>query len=143
MLVYENIDGNLNGTFDKINENLGMTNVGGEIHPTFADINKDGFLEMAIGNFRGGLTFFTTDLQSQLTSTQQLANPYNFSIFPNPVDEIINLQLDIAMQPRQIRVYNTLGQLLVNQSFTKELAIGNLISGVYTLEVLTLSLIHI
>ena len=137
VLVYENIDGNLSGTFTKTNTNLGEVQVGGEIHPTFADINKDGFLEMAIGNFRGGLTFFTTDLQSQLTSTPYLTNPFLFSIFPNPVDEIITLQLDIAMQPRQIRVYNTLGQLLVSQPFTKELLVNNLANGIYLMEILT------
>ncbi len=137
ILVYENIEGNLNGMFNRSNENLGAINVGGEIHPTFADINQDGFLEMAIGNFRGGLTFFKTNLKSQLTNTQNITDQYDFSIFPNPVDQVITLQLDIALDPRQIRVYNGLGQLVVNQSFTSKLKVGSLTSGMYILEVLT------
>ncbi len=137
ILVYDNLDGNLNGTFTQTNTNFGNVKVGGEIHPTFADIDKDGFLEMAIGNFRGGLTFFKTDLRQQLTNTQNLADYQYFAISPNPVDQVLRVQLDIAVKPRQIRVYNTLGQLIVNQYFTKELAISNLTSGVYVLEVLT------
>ncbi len=137
ILVYDNLDGNLNGTFTQTNTNFGNIKVGGEIHPTFADIDKDGFLEMAIGNFRGGLTFFKTDLRQQLTNTQNLADYQYFAISPNPVDQVLRVQLDIAVKPRQIRVYNTLGQLIVNQYFTKELAISNLTSGVYVLEVLT------
>jgi len=65
ILVYEDIEDNLNGAFTKTIANLGNVKVGGEIHPTFADIDTDGFLEMAIGNFRGGLSFFQTNLQSQ------------------------------------------------------------------------------
>ena len=137
ILMYEEIEGNLTGTFTKTNENFGNVKVGGEIHPTFADIDKDGFLEMAIGNFRGGLTFFKTDLKQQLTNIENITNPPNFTISPNPVDQILTLQLDGNTQPTQLRIFNTLGQLVVNQLFTKELVVSNLTKGIYVVELTT------
>jgi len=137
VLVYDDLDGNLEGTFTKTNANLGEIKVGGEIHPTFADIDNDGFLEMAIGNFRGGLNFFKTNLQQQLTSTQDLANPSFFTISPNPVNQILRLQLAIDTNPSQIKIYNAFSQLVVNQQFTKEISVAHLNTGVYVLSLTT------
>lgn len=137
ILVYDNIEGNLTGTFTKKATNFGNIKVGGEIHPTFADIDNDGFLEMVVGNFRGGLNFFKTDLQQQLTNTQNLANSTYFSIFPNPVDQIITLKWELTAKPIQINIYNTLSQLIVNQQFTKEFSVKKLPSGIYIIAIET------
>jgi len=137
VLMYDNIEGNLDGTFTRINENLGNVKVGGQIHPTFADIDKDGFLEMAIGNFRGGLTFFKTNLKEQLTNIENITNLSSFTILPNPVDQILTLQLDDEVKPTQIRIFNTLGQLVVNQLFIKELMVADLTKGIYVIELTT------
>ena len=137
VLVYDNLEGNLNGTFTRKNENFGNVKVGGEIHPTFADIDKDGFLEMAVGNFRGGLNFFKTNLKQQLTNTETITNQPHFTILPNPVEDILTLQLEIDAKPSQINIYNVIGQLVVNQSFAKEVDVNHLMAGVYVIEVMT------
>lgn len=137
ILVYNNIEGNLNGTFTKTIANLGNVKVGGEIHPAFADLDKDGFLEIVIGNFRGGLNFFKTNLRSQLTSTKNLGSASAFTILPNPVDELLTIQIDGAIQPAQIQIYNGVGQLVVNQQFSAKVNVGGLAAGLYLIEVIS------
>ena len=64
ILQYEGIENNVEGTFVEVTNNYGNLVVGTEIHPAFADIDKDGFLEVAVGNIRGGISFFKTDLKN-------------------------------------------------------------------------------
>lgn len=137
MLQYTDLEGNLDGTFIQTSADFGEIKVGGEIHAAFADINNDGFLEAAIGNTRGGLTFFKTSLKNQLTSIDPIDNASFFTITPNPSFQYLKIDLPDAVKPTHLNIYSTNGQLLLAHPFANEIAIVDLAKGIYVLEVVT------
>ncbi|MEM1122410.1 MAG: T9SS type A sorting domain-containing protein, partial [Bacteroidota bacterium] len=134
---YDNIEGNLAEAFNQISTDFGQINLGEEIHLAFADLNQDGRLEVAIGNIRGGISFFETDLKSQITSTINVEELSTFRIAPNPAYETLTIQWASTEQPVTIRILGANGQLVLQQAFSPETAIGNLVDGIYVVEVVT------
>jgi len=135
---YDNLEQNLAGTFNQISIDYGKIHLGEEIHPAFADLNNDGILEIAIGNSRGGVSFFETDLKNQTTSTQIIEEEIvAFTIVPNPTYETLNIQWEIAEKPDQIRIISTNGQIVHEQPYSPQIMIGNLAQGIYVVEVET------
>jgi hypothetical protein len=137
ILRYNNVEGNLAGTFARTDENFGNLTLGTEIHPAFADIDNDGLLEMAIGHFRGGLTFYKTNLKSDITSVNDLTESVALSIYPNPVTNLLSLQLEENIQPTTIKIYNAVGQLMLVQPFQREVDVKTLNKGVFLLEIIS------
>lgn len=137
MYSYDNLEENLTGTFNQTSTNYGNIQVGEEIHPAFADLNKDGILEVAIGNSRGGISFFETDLKEQTTSTTIVEEIATFTIAPNPTYKTLIIQWEIPEEPSHIRIIGANGQVMLQQPFSKEIAIGNLAKGIYVLEIAT------
>ena len=139
LLRYDNIEGNLAGAFTQTATNLGDFNVGQEIHPVFNDIDNDGFLEMAVGNLRGGISFFQTDIQSQTTSTstELIESEIGLAIVPNPATHTLSLQINDLVRPEQVSIYALSGQLVLQQTYSPNLAIGHLPNGMYLLEIST------
>lgn len=135
---YTNIDDNLAGLFLETESNYGQVQTGGENHLSFADINQDGFLEMVVGNIRGGLQFFATDLKSSdntsTTSTNELANASSISIYPNPAAHQLTVEATVPLKITQMKVYNAVGQLLSSMPFSPTIDIRSFQEGVYLLE---------
>ncbi len=137
ILQYNGIEGNVGGAFTEVTNNYGDLITGAEIHPAFADIDKDGFLELAVGNIRGGLSFFKTNLKSQLTDITTLSEETFITVAPNPSNEQLAIEVGAAIEPLQLKIYGVNGQVVVNQSFKSSVFIGNLVAGMYVLEIET------
>ena len=134
---YKNIEGNLSGSFELVNNDFGNLKVGGETHISFADIDRDGFLEMAIGNIRGGLNFFQTDIKSNRTNTETFGAEIALSLFPNPTNDFLNIQINNKAKPLQIVLLNALGQIVLQQPFSGKLNLSILQTGIYFLKIET------
>jgi len=137
ILQYDGIEGNVGGTFTEVTNNYGNLIAGAEIHPAFADINQDGFLELAVGNIRGGLSFFKTNLKNQLTDITTLSAESFITVAPNPTNEQLTIAVGADIEPLQLKIYSVNGQVLINQLFNSTVFIGNLIEGMYVLEIET------
>lgn len=137
ILQYDGIEGNVGGTFTEVTNNYGNLLIGAEIHPAFADIDKDGFLELAVGNIRGGLSFFKTDLKNQLTNTTTLSAETFITLSPNPSNEQLTIAIGGNIEPLQVKIYGINGQVVVNQAFKEVVFIGDLVEGMYVLEIET------
>ena len=59
--VWDDIENNINASFRSVNPNYGQMKEGEIIHLSFADIDADGVLDMAVGNHRGGFSIYETD----------------------------------------------------------------------------------
>ncbi|WP_100610513.1 T9SS type A sorting domain-containing protein [Confluentibacter lentus] len=72
---------------------------------------------------------------SAVLSTESFNKDY-FSMYPNPVKEELNINLNQGLELKQINIYNSLSQYLYS---TKELKINtdNLKSGMYFIEIVT------
>jgi len=113
-------------------ENYGLTAEGQFIRLDLADIDDDNFLEMIIGNQRGGLGIFETDFFVGSSSTDVLTES-NILFYPNPVSDKLFFEGNEAIS---YRVYDASGKLLVAKTNTFEaISFADILPGIYLLEV--------
>jgi hypothetical protein len=113
--VYTDIENNLSGTFTLVNPNLGDTKEGKRSTAAFADLDGDGYLEMVVGNNRGGLSLFTTplDVTAGPSSAFDRSVVQPTRIYPNPARDQITLEWPgKGAAAVEVRLYNALGQWL-------------------------------
>lgn len=88
----------LNGLTTEINEEvdtislaLGMLDVGRRSTPTAADVNGDGLLELFMGNARGGIQAWKTNLVAGSgVSTVEINDAYAVTAYPNPTPGLVH-----------------------------------------------------
>jgi hypothetical protein len=86
---YDNIDGNLSGTFTLSDSMYISWREGGRSACAIADINNDGLYDAIIGNYAGGVSLFLGDNNVSTANVVPEANT-SFNIYPNPArDEFI------------------------------------------------------
>lgn len=109
--VYDNIDNNLNGEFNEVSERYGNIKEGHSTTVAVYDIDNDNFLEMLVGNERGGLSFYNTDIIADVnvsTNNSVTANA-EIEVFPNPSEGIFSFS---NKQTTNYQLYNTSGVLI-------------------------------
>ena len=82
---------------------------------------------------------YVNELECQLNIEQKI-NSENFLVYPNPATNYVNLLVkkDFNPNPKSYFLYNTLGQLIKNETFTKneiKINIHNLEKGLYFLHI--------
>ena len=95
--VYRNIVDNLDGTFEEIDNAYGLLWEGKRTVLSVADIDSDGYLEMVIGNDRGGITLYDTPIiiDKSLPIEELTDNDLEISIYPNPTKNKITVETQI------------------------------------------------
>ena len=88
---YENIDGNLNGTFTLLDTVINREE-GGRVCPSMGDINSDGLFDLLVGNYAGGVSIFFRDNPLALVPPVLEAGP-GIEVYPNPASEQAILQI--------------------------------------------------
>lgn len=136
--VYNGIEGNLTGTFNRDTERMGDVRVGIRTRPAIADIDNDGKLEMVVGNERGGLNAFQTNLWLDSTSPVSESDWMNqLKVFPNPARELLYIQLEQEVQV-SFELISAAGQVVAaqqSQGATVQLSLQGIPAGVYFLQV--------
>ncbi|RMG79631.1 MAG: T9SS C-terminal target domain-containing protein [Bacteroidetes bacterium] len=138
--LYEDIQNNLDGNFLLLNDNFGKLWEGVQTAPALADLNGDGRLEMAIGNRRGGLAFYQTDLPAEtiVATTDKKATP-TLDLFPNPAfGQISIVTRNITVNQTTLHIANMTGQTVLRTALSETettLDISALPSGVYFIQI--------
>ncbi|MEM9889017.1 MAG: T9SS type A sorting domain-containing protein [Bacteroidota bacterium] len=132
--LYDFYGADLNETFELLQAPMGNIKEGSRSHASFSDINRDGKLEVVVGNYRGGLAMYGTDLESDTNVSNQdfIKEIKDFVLFPNPAKDQINWQTNAVFD--QIQVYSVLGQIVLNierSNNISQLDISTLSAGVY------------
>ncbi|MCH2021143.1 MAG: T9SS type A sorting domain-containing protein [Saprospiraceae bacterium] len=138
--MYNNIDGNLSGPFNRVNNVLDSIDVGEESVLAIANINNDTYLEFLIGNKRGGLQLYSESFATSISSLP--VNNNLLKIYPNPTSSDINIKFtDSINEVVLIKVYNMLGQKLYNERIYMDanthMSLKKLMKGTYILSVTT------
>jgi hypothetical protein len=134
---YNNIDNNLTGSFTLLDSTFQNLYEGERCAPVVFDINNDSQLDMIIGNYSGGVSFFIGD---SLAGTQHL-NDLSFvpeiKLFPNPANDNIYFMMDDLLKSQAIKleIMNVQGQTIYSEIYQagtlNTLSTSNLKSGVY------------
>lgn len=124
---YNNLDNNLNGTFNEVDTNVANINTGPNSIATVADLNNDGNLDLISGNKRGGLGFYLGDEHFISTIKENSLN--EIRLYPNPTSGIINVSHNL--KGAQLKIFNLYGQLLLSCSLNSIIDIQNFKPGIY------------
>ena len=137
--LYNGFEGAIDQDFTLNSAQLGGVDVGRRSHPAIADIDNDGKLEMIVGNERGGLEAFQTELRLDSTSpTEEADLSQEILVFPNPASDVLNIQFPYELEG-QVMLFNSMGQLVVKENckgVRHYLKIDGLAAGIYTVQIL-------
>jgi hypothetical protein len=100
---------------------------------TGTDINNDGKLDLLIGNYAGGATWYS---DQAVSISENKPNDISFSIYPNPAHGELNLRFfsDGKNVNHEIEITDVLGKIVyetANNSFSQTLNIKNWQTGMY------------
>ncbi|MEO5643452.1 MAG: T9SS type A sorting domain-containing protein [Bacteroidia bacterium] len=131
---YDNIDGNLSGAFTRSDSMYVSIYEGGKLAPAVADVNNDGWYDMVIGNYAGGISLFYGDT-TVFTGELNLHQTASFSIFPNPANESVTVSTEKTIYSRQFFIVNDLSgkEILRHEIFSQQttIPVAELAAGIY------------
>lgn len=141
--VYDFDRGNANaGAFTKLFERYSDIREGEQTTIALADITNDGKLEMLVGNYKGGVSFYSqSDSIAEPPSSVANFNVNDFVVYPNPTNDKLFVRFkDIPQQEWKISMYNILGSQVYAER--KEISAGTTVvidtqlfeKGIYILE---------
>ncbi|MEN0003777.1 MAG: T9SS type A sorting domain-containing protein [Bacteroidota bacterium] len=137
--TYTDVELSIYESFEPLQESYGRLREGAVTHCDLADIDNDGLYEMVVGNLRGGIAFFETEIEAAdpvSTTSQWLASGY--SLFPNPARDRLFLTSDQS-EERTVKLFNVSGQLMQDYNWNTsqlELDVSDLPKGVYVVQLL-------
>ncbi|MES2568135.1 MAG: T9SS type A sorting domain-containing protein [Bacteroidota bacterium] len=136
--LYDNIDGNLTGTFNEVDTVLFHINEGPRCSPFFEDITNDGNRDLFLGNYAGGLAFFNSSDVNAVGITE-LFNEEMVYVYPNPASEAITISInDHSYSEMSIICFDVLGkQVFETITFNKTIKIdvSGFSKGFYFIEI--------
>ncbi len=114
--LYNNIDGNLSGTFNKVDTTLFHINEGPRCAPFYEDVTFDGKRDLFLGNYAGGLAFFNSTNVNGV-GIKELFNEENISVYPNPASEDVTIAIkDNTYNELLVKCYDVLGKTVYETS---------------------------
>ena len=142
LYLYDNIDANILGTYNRVDTTLFKINEGTRCAPVFEDITNDGKRDLFIGNQAGGLAFFNS-ANIYGVGINELNNvESNITIYPNPCNEKLIISInDNTFEEHNIKLIDILGQeVYTNNTFNKTIEIHslNFNKGIYVVVITSL-----
>jgi len=130
---FENIDGNLTGTFTVLDTNYLNIYEGINSSISCSDINNDGELEMLVGNYSGGVAYYSSNnTSSMLDQENQLSK---ITLYPNPTTNNLTINLgNNNVKNSSIEVIDLLGKTMLKQVLHSKksiISLSSLPQGVY------------
>lgn len=133
IFLYDNIDGNLTGNFNRIDTNVNKINDGPHSTLQYVDINGDGKRDLIVGNHGGGLTFYSSKAPIGINELAQEQNL--ISIFPNPANDVIEIRAENNYAGKlMVEITDILGKTLASHSSSSgymKINCSNMSKGVY------------
>ena len=93
LYLYDNIDGNLSGTFNRVDTTLFKINEGTRSAPCYEDITNDGKRDLVLGNYAGGIAFFNS-INVNAVGIEEMQASYKVLMYPNPASKQLTIAID-------------------------------------------------
>jgi hypothetical protein len=145
---YKNIDNNLNGAFTLVDSTFQDIYIGERCSPSVFDINHDNQLDLVIGNYSGGLSFFIGDSLQAMKELGSINYIPEINLYPNPTDDMIWFKMDdlLKLQAIQLDIINIQGKVIQSQAYQagslNAISTAHLEAGVYFCKLSNGSFIH-
>jgi hypothetical protein len=131
---FGNIDNNLTGTFTRDSTYLNLWD-GVSANISMTDIDNDGHLDLIIGNYSGGVSYYkgsSTPLQVKIEKRLTVGE---LKIYPNPTQHLITIDSqNNLIKNASIQVINVLGKTLVQEKVKTQkttINLNNFAKGIY------------
>jgi len=138
LYLYDNIDGNLTGSFNKVDTNLYKINDGARCAPYFEDITADGLRDLFLGNYAGGVAFFNA-VNKNGVGVNEIDLKKEVNVYPNPASNKLTVAFDDnVLLETSIQLIDVLGQIVFEtKTFNKAIAIdvSGFKSGIYFIKI--------
>ena len=135
---YNNIDGNLAGAFTWVDSTFLDIHQGSRTAPHGSDINNDGLMDLIVGNYQGGVSFYK-GVVALTTSNIDNFIRFNFDLFPNPTNNSFAIRIyNEENKVYELEIYNVMGQLISSEKIinnTITIATENFSQGMYICKV--------
>lgn len=133
---YDDIDGNIHGTFNLVDTMFLNVREGANASPAGADVDNDGRWDLFVGNYSGGIGFY----KGIPTAISEIENniTWNIEVYPNPANSNVTIQLvNDENKLFKLTIHNILGQLIASNVFSKKIIIPteNFKQGMYILKI--------
>ncbi len=131
--VYRDIKGNVEGVFTRTDSIFGNIREGRRTAPAVADINDDGILEIMVGNDRGGLRIFVTNLSMDGSNgIDPISTINSLTLYPNPTHQYLHIS---SLERKQISylIHDVSGRLIARDQISSEgrIDVSTLNAGIY------------
>ncbi len=122
LLLYDNIQNGKTGAAHLVDGAFGSIDVGNRSAPALADFNQDGVYELIVGNQRGGLELFSTDLLVGYTSVADPSVPAEklYHIDGTIGSGVVDITWKSDKQGT-VHVFDILGRPLQHKTFSNNL----------------------
>ena len=140
---FDNINGNLDGEFNLVEEQLAEIKEGDDCAVWLEDINSDGWPDLFYGQIGGGVAFYA-GIDPMISVGENTIAENNVTIYPNPASDRITVRFENGNStPKRVVLKNTLGQQVLPEveSNQNEIQIETheLSKGVYVIVITTAS----
>lgn len=130
---YGNLEGNMGGVWTLLDSTFMDLRDGSRSGVCLYDFTGDGDLDLVVGNFRGGLSFWRSDLISTVVSPND--QQPSFAMYPNPANGRVELVADpMPAKGSSWVLRNALGQQVLRETVHGQRAsldLSTLSEGVY------------
>lgn len=137
LFLYNNIDGNLAGTFNLVDSAAFGIHEPYRLTFDMTELNNDTFPEIVVGNFAGGLSYYSKSSSVVIVDTNPPAN--EFLVYPSPASETLTFEFkDKREHSGSFSLFDATGRLVVQNNFKglkKTIPIKSIRQGTYTLRV--------
>jgi hypothetical protein len=138
IFYYDNIDGNLGGSFNRIDTNVNNIYEGMQSALQYMDINNDGKRDLITSNYAGGLCFFSSKNPIGI-SEGNYKQDMLLTVYPNPANDHLNIALNSAeIRHFDWSITDLLGKEVMsrrNNSINCTIDVSTISKGIYFLEV--------
>jgi hypothetical protein len=112
--LYDNIDNNITGKFNLVDTTYQQIFQGTRTAPFGADLDNDGYMDLVVGNYEGGVSFYKGASKNIIgINEQDNFIHFNFDLFPNPSTSNVTIQItNESNKIYQLEIYNLMGQFI-------------------------------
>ncbi len=137
LFLYDNIDGNLGGTFSLVSSNTFGIYEGAHTAPCLGDLTNDGRLDMVIGNYSGGLGFYRG--LSTSFGIEETARYDELSVYPNPTAGSLTVKFNaFNNSSKKLQLMDISGRsvkVITTKGNETQFDLSDISSGVYFLNI--------